>query len=91
MRRAFRVGGKVQGVFYRASAADEATRRGLAGWVRNRRDGDVEGVVEGPEPEVEAFLAWCKAGPSRARVDRLDVTEVASDGALTPFRVVADA
>ena len=87
MRRAFHVSGKVQGVFYRASAAEEASRRGLRGWVRNRSDGTVEGEVEGPDAEVEGFLAWCRRGPTHARVDRVEVTEPAGAAELGPFRV----
>lgn len=87
MRRAFRVSGKVQGVFYRASTAEEATRRGLRGWVRNRADGAVEGVVEGPDAEVEGFLAWCRVGPPAARVDAVEVGDADVDAALGPFRV----
>lgn len=66
MRLRFRISGLVQGVGYRASALRAAA--GLSGWVANRSDGDVEGVVEGAEVDVEAFLAWCARGPSGARV-----------------------
>ena len=87
MRRAFRVSGKVQGVLFRASAAEEASRRELRGWVRNRADGAVEGVVEGPDGEVEAFLAWCRSGPPAARVDSVVTSDAGLDEPLGPFRV----
>ena len=65
--------GRVQGVFYRTSCAEEALARGLAGWVRNLPDGRVEAVFEGPPPQVEAMLAWCRQGPPGARVEDLQV------------------
>lgn len=69
VRVELRIQGKVQGVFYRASAAREAEALGLLGWVRNTNDGAVEAVAEGPRPQVEAFVAWCRQGPAGARVD----------------------
>jgi acylphosphatase len=65
--------GRVQGVGYRAFVADEAARRGIAGWVRNRRDGTVEAVFEGPPDAVEAVIAACRIGPWGARVDAVEV------------------
>jgi len=67
------VSGRVQGVFYRASCAREARARGLAGWVRNLPDGRVEVALEGPEPQVEAMIAWCRAGPPAAWVDEVEI------------------
>lgn len=60
--------GRVQGVGYRAWAADEAETLGLSGWVRNRRDGTVEAVVSGEAATVELFLARCRDGPRGAAV-----------------------
>ena len=75
VRRHVYVDGRVQGVFYRASAEREAGRLGLSGLARNLRDGRVEMVVEGPAPAVEAFLAWARLGPPRAEVTRVDVSD----------------
>lgn len=61
--------GRVQGVGYRAWTADEARRRGLEGWVRNRRDGSVEAVFSGADDAVADMLAACRRGPALARVD----------------------
>lgn len=61
--------GRVQGVGYRAWVEDEATARGLEGWVRNRRDGSVEAVFAGPADAVTAMVESCRRGPSSARVD----------------------
>ncbi len=69
--------GRVQGVSYRATACAEAERLGLAGWVRNRRDGSVEAVVSGPAEVVERFIEWARRGPPAARVDGVAVTAAA--------------
>lgn len=66
------IGGRVQGVGYRAWMTREAQRLGLDGWVRNRADGMVEAVVAGPEPAVLALLAACRRGPVAARVDSIE-------------------
>ncbi len=65
--------GKVQGVFFRASALAEAQRLGVSGFVRNLADGAVEAVVEGEDSPVEAFVDWCKVGPPAARVEEVQV------------------
>lgn len=79
--------GLVQGVFYRASARDEAVRLGLTGEVRNLPGGDVEAVVEGPREQIEAFIAWCRRGPEAARVDEVQVRWEAARGEFRGFRV----
>lgn len=72
-RRTIRVEGRVQGVGFRAGAAQEARRLGLAGFARNEADGSVAIEVEGEAAALEAFVAWCRLGPSAARVERVDV------------------
>ena len=69
------VRGRVQGVGYRAFVEDEAHRRGLRGWVRNRRDGSVEAVFAGLRNDVEAVIEACRRGPLSARVSTLDQRE----------------
>jgi acylphosphatase len=64
--------GRVQGVGYRAWVEHEALRRGLDGWVRNRRDGNVEAVLAGPPDAVTAMVAACRRGPPSARVEAVD-------------------
>jgi acylphosphatase len=66
------VSGRVQGVFYRATCVRLARERGLSGWVRNRPDGRVEAVFEGPSDDVEAVVAWCRTGPPSARVEGVE-------------------
>lgn len=73
--------GRVQGVGYRAFVEDEAARRGISGWVRNRRDGTVEALFAGPAEAVEGMIEACRKGPWGARVDGIDVRE-ASDADL---------
>lgn len=62
------VSGKVQGVYFRAETRDQAAALGVAGWVRNRPDGTVEGVFEGTKENVEKLIHWCRQGPPRAKV-----------------------
>jgi len=86
-RKRIFVTGRVQGVGYRAHAWDEAVRLGLRGWVRNRRDGRVEAVVEGNDTAVSEFAKWCEAGAPAARVVSVDVSDDASGEALGAFEV----
>lgn len=67
--------GRVQGVWYRGWAVDTAHSLGLAGWVRNRRDGTVEAVVQGDEDAVDRFIALAREGPPAARVERIELKE----------------
>lgn len=69
------VRGQVQGVGYRAFVEQEARRRGLHGWVRNRRDGSVEALFAGPRAVVEDMVEACRRGPMSARVSALDYRE----------------
>lgn len=71
--RQVRIQGRVQGVWYRGWTVDQATARGLSGWVRNRRDGSVEAVFRGSEAVVDEMIALCWTGPPAARVT--EVTE----------------
>ena len=74
-----RIMGRVQGVWFRGWTVDQARRLGLAGWVRNRRDGTVEAVFAGPEAEVCAMVALCRTGPPAA-----DVSAVVEGKAAMP-------
>ena len=65
--------GRVQGVAFRAYTVDEASVRGVAGWVGNIPDGRVEAVFEGERAAVEAMIAWCRKGPPAARVSSVEV------------------
>lgn len=69
------VTGKVQGVYFRASAKQKAVELGLKGFVANRPDGSVYAEAEGAELPVSLFIDWCRKGPASAEVDKLQVTE----------------
>lgn len=65
--------GRVQGVFFRAEAAERARSLGLAGWVRNNPDGTVEAVFQGDRDRIESMVAWCRRGPAAASVEDVEV------------------
>ncbi|MEA2526267.1 MAG: acylphosphatase [Thermomicrobiales bacterium] len=67
-----RVYGRVQGVFFRQTAKEQALRLGLTGYARNEADGTVQIEVEGEATAVDRFLAWSRVGPPAARVDRVE-------------------
>lgn len=75
------VSGRVQGVFFRDSCRQEASRLGIAGLVRNLPDGTVEVIAEGDEEAVNALINWCKEGPSYADVDSVEVSDAEPTGA----------
>ena len=77
---AVRIEGRVQGVWYRGWTVDQATRRGLRGWVRNRRDGSVEALFIGPAEAVSAMVAACRTGPTAARVSGVSPAPAEDDG-----------
>ena len=70
-----RIHGEVQGVFYRGWSVEAARSLGLRGWVRNRRDGSVEMLVQGEVEHVRRLIEKCRAGPPAARVARIDVED----------------
>jgi acylphosphatase len=67
------VSGRVQGVFFRAETRNRARLLGLAGWVRNNADGNVEAVFEGDPDKVESMIEWCRRGPAHAAVENVEV------------------
>jgi acylphosphatase len=81
------VKGKVQGVFYRASAREKADELGLFGWVRNRADGAVEIWVEGEDRMVQEMAEWCRQGPPRAMVEGIEIKVVELAGYMD-FKVI---
>jgi len=77
--RRYLVSGKVQGVFFRVSTADEGNRLGLSGTVRNLPDGRVEVFAAGIQQLLEQFESWLSVGPERAVVDSVEVEDAAPE------------
>ena len=80
--------GRVQGVGFRAFVVDQAQFLGLAGWVRNRRDGAVEILAAGPEERVLALLETCKEGPPAAEVSGIEAAPEEPGEPLVGFRTI---
>lgn len=78
--------GKVQGVFFRDTMRRRAEARNVAGWVTNRGDGTVEAAIEGRRADIEALLGFCRQGPARADVERVEVRDEEPEG-LTSFKI----
>ena len=83
-----RIEGKVQNVWYRAWTTEEATRKGLRGWVRNRGDGTVEALFIGPGDAVTGMVTACRVGPPDARVTNVIEYPAQDDGSKN-FRQTA--
>ena len=73
------VSGRVQGVFYRDSCRQEASRLGVSGSARNLEDGRVEVIAAGDEKAVAELVEWCKQGPPHASVDVIEIEDLAGD------------
>jgi acylphosphatase len=80
------VSGLVQGVFFRDTCRRKAGQQGVTGWVRNRQDGTVEAVFEGPDDRVDRLVEWARRGPSRAIVSHITVDEERPEG-LSGFAI----
>jgi acylphosphatase len=78
--------GKVQGVFFRASARKAADALGIKGWVKNRQDGNVDIMASGSEEKLVKFIEWCSQGPSGAEVSAVEQSVVA-DVAFGEFSI----
>lgn len=76
------VSGKVQGVFYRASAAEQARSLGITGYAKNLPDGRVEVLACGDEGKIDELIDWLWKGPPAAKVSKVDVQE--ADAAQLP-------
>ena len=81
------VHGRVQGVFFRHAAAEEARSLGLRGWVKNLASGDVEMVAEGPRRELKILAAWANQGPRLARVTGVEEDWSDYRGEEGPFAI----
>jgi acylphosphatase len=75
IRRRVVVSGRVQGVFFRDATRQRAVAYGVDGWIRNRPDGSVEALLEGPADAVDRIVAFCRTGPAAARVERIEIED----------------
>jgi acylphosphatase len=80
--------GRVQGVFFRDSTRREAVSLGVCGWVKNRSDGAVEALLEGPQDKVKKLVKWCHKGPSYAQVTRVHERQEEWKGEFSSFDIV---
>ena len=81
------VTGRVQGVSFRASTANEARRIGVVGWVKNRADGGVELEAQGDDDRVSELLSWCHHGPPAARVTNVSIEELSPTAGEAGFTI----
>lgn len=79
--------GKVQGVFFRATAKDMALALDLKGWVKNTAEGNVEAMATGSENSIHQFIEWCKKGPDKAVVASVNITSV-TEKPFEDFRIL---
>ena len=79
--------GKVQGVFYRASAMEKAVSLGLSGFVRNLSGGEVELVAEGRRENLDELISWCRIGPPNANVTDIKSTFSTPIGEFDNFHI----
>jgi acylphosphatase len=82
-----RIDGRVQGVGFRFYVRDCADQLGLSGWVRNRRDGTVEVVAEGPRQILDTFLDLVRQGPSAAVVTEVETNWGPATGEYSSFDI----
>ncbi len=85
--RRYVIAGSVQGVGFRWFTHDAAAHEGVHGWVRNLADGSVEVVAEGEQTSIDRLEAAVRRGPSSARVERVDVDELAPTGRTAGFEI----
>ncbi len=88
VRKHLIIEGRVQGVWFRESTRRQAASLGVSGWVKNRPEGTVEAMLEGPEDAVSRLVFWCGKGPSAARVTGIQETEESWRGEFDSFDVV---
>jgi acylphosphatase len=81
------VGGIVQGVFFRFNTLRKAMEFGVTGWVKNRKDGRVEVLCEGPENNVKLMIEWCTKGPEGSFVSTTEIIWAEYVGEFETFQI----
>jgi acylphosphatase len=79
--------GRVQGVYFRATAKDVADEFGVTGWVKNTEEGNVEITASGTEDQLRRFIAWSKSGPPRAMVTDVVIADKKEEK-FESFRII---
>ena len=79
--------GWVQGVYFRAYTRDEANSLRLTGWVRNRRDGNVEAYFEGDKEKADQMIDWCHRGSPSSQVERVEIAYGQYSGGFDSFQI----
>ena len=82
--------GKVQGVYYRQNTADKAQELNVQGWIRNLKDGRVEGVFEGEKANIDKLLSWCNKGPKDAIVKDIEIIQEPYKNEYTNFQIITN-
>ena len=88
IRKHLIIEGRVQGVCFRESTRRKAVFLGVSGWVKNRSDGAVEALLEGPRETVSRLVAWCQGGPSAANVTKVHEAEEPWQGEFGSFEIL---
>lgn len=70
-----KVYGRVQGIFFRTTAREEAEKLNITGFARNESDGSVYIEAEGDEDKLNKFLEWCHKGSPLAKVEKIETTK----------------
>lgn len=81
------VKGRVQGVYFRASAAQTATQLDIRGHVENLTDGNVRIIAEGKPENLEKLIEWCGEGPPRAKVESVELKWLPAEGGFVDFHI----
>ena len=81
--------GKVQGVYYRFAAKEEAEKLEITGWVKYISEGRVEIMATGTEEHLQQFIRWCRKGPEKAFVTDVIVTTL-SEEPFDAFTVIQE-
>lgn len=82
------ISGRVQGVFYRASARKKAEELNLVGWVKNLPNENVEILAEGEERDLKEFIKWCYNGSSGAQVAKVETKWNEFEGGFDKFEIL---
>ena len=82
------ISGKVQGVYFRQNTAHKAQELNIMGWIRNLRDGRVEGVFEGEKVNIEKLLNWCRDGPKNAIVRNIQIIDEEFKNEYSNFQII---